>query len=114
MYSTVHKALDYVRILTFLVLSLIVLVKADLAPSDFDDEVERNNNIKAEIHEETHQSTTQAPTTNLGFIHAFVASFSVIIVSEIGDKTFFIAAIMSMVRYQCIATCYVTNYDFIS
>ncbi|XP_054261622.1 transmembrane protein 165 isoform X3 [Macrosteles quadrilineatus] len=31
-----------------------------------------------------------------GFIHAFVASLSVIIVSEIGDKTFFIAAIMAM------------------
>ncbi|XP_060530875.1 transmembrane protein 165 [Cylas formicarius] len=33
---------------------------------------------------------------NVGFIHAFVASFSVILVSEIGDKTFFIAAIMAM------------------
>lgn len=33
---------------------------------------------------------------NLGFLHAFIASFSVIIVSEIGDKTFFIAAIMAM------------------
>ena len=31
-----------------------------------------------------------------GFIHAFVASLSVIIVSELGDKTFFIAAIMAM------------------
>jgi putative Ca2+/H+ antiporter (TMEM165/GDT1 family) len=34
--------------------------------------------------------------TNLGFIHAFLASISVILVSEIGDKTFFIAAIMAM------------------
>lgn len=33
---------------------------------------------------------------SLDFIHAFVASLSVIIVSELGDKTFFIAAIMSM------------------
>ena len=41
--------------------------------------------------------TTLAPTNvNLGFVHAFFASFSVIIVSEIGDKTFFIAAILSM------------------
>ncbi len=32
------------------------------------------------------------------FVHAFVASFSVIVISEIGDKTFFIAAIMAM-RY---------------
>ncbi|KAG2466228.1 TM165 protein, partial [Polypterus senegalus] len=36
---------------------------------------------------------------NLGFIHAFVAAISVIIVSELGDKTFFIAAIMAM-RYN--------------
>lgn len=37
--------------------------------------------------------------TNLGddvFIHGFLAALSVIIVSELGDKTFFIAAIMSM------------------
>lgn len=33
---------------------------------------------------------------NLGFIHAFIASLSVIVVSELGDKTFFIAAIMAM------------------
>uniref|UniRef100_UPI00358F8AE7 putative divalent cation/proton antiporter TMEM165 n=1 Tax=Myxine glutinosa TaxID=7769 RepID=UPI00358F8AE7 len=37
--------------------------------------------------------------TDLGFIHAFVAAISVIIVSELGDKTFFIAAIMAM-RYN--------------
>lgn len=37
-----------------------------------------------------------APVENIGFIHAFVAAISVIIVSEIGDKTFFIAAIMAM------------------
>ena len=32
----------------------------------------------------------------LGFYHGFAASISVIIVSEIGDKTFFIAAILAM------------------
>eukprot|EP01134_Creolimax_fragrantissima_P002172 CFRG2172T1 len=31
-----------------------------------------------------------------GFFHAFVASTSVIVVSELGDKTFFIAAILAM------------------
>jgi putative Ca2+/H+ antiporter (TMEM165/GDT1 family) len=36
------------------------------------------------------------PAVSLGFAHAFVASLSVIIVSELGDKTFFIAAIMAM------------------
>lgn len=34
--------------------------------------------------------------TDLSFIHAFLASLSVIVVSELGDKTFFIAAIMAM------------------
>ncbi|KAK7496454.1 hypothetical protein BaRGS_00012376 [Batillaria attramentaria] len=33
---------------------------------------------------------------NLGFVHALVAALSVIIVSELGDKTFFIAAILAM------------------
>lgn len=33
---------------------------------------------------------------DMTFVHAFVASLSVIIVSELGDKTFFIAAIMAM------------------
>ncbi|XP_017783173.1 PREDICTED: transmembrane protein 165 [Nicrophorus vespilloides] len=41
-------------------------------------------------------SSSLLPTENLGFIHAFLASISVILVSEIGDKTFFIAAIMAM------------------
>ena len=42
-------------------------------------------------------STTQASAVgNLGFLHAFVASLSMIVVSELGDKTFFIAAIMAM------------------
>ncbi|XP_042901067.1 putative divalent cation/proton antiporter TMEM165 [Parasteatoda tepidariorum] len=33
---------------------------------------------------------------SLGFVHGFVAAISVIIVSELGDKTFFIAAVMAM------------------
>lgn len=43
------------------------------------------------------QSFSKSSKT-LGFVHGFVASISVIIVSELGDKTFFIAAIMAM-RY---------------
>ena len=35
-------------------------------------------------------------SANFGFIHAFIASISVIVVSELGDKTFFIAAILAM------------------
>ncbi|EGV91997.1 Transmembrane protein 165, partial [Cricetulus griseus] len=50
----------------------------------------------APVHTNREDAATQ---TNLGFIHAFVAAISVIIVSELGDKTFFIAAIMAM-RYN--------------
>lgn len=42
------------------------------------------------------QTTSHVPVVSLGFLHAFIASLSVIIVSELGDKTFFIAAIMAM------------------
>ncbi|XP_046748269.1 transmembrane protein 165 [Diprion similis] len=41
-------------------------------------------------------TTSTQPKGNLGLLHAFVASLSVIVVSELGDKTFFIAAIMAM------------------
>lgn len=38
----------------------------------------------------------QSVSLSQPFVHAFVASLSVIVVSELGDKTFFIAAIMAM------------------
>jgi putative Ca2+/H+ antiporter (TMEM165/GDT1 family) len=40
--------------------------------------------------------TTAEENDRLGIWHAFFASLSVIIVSELGDKTWFIAAIMAM------------------
>ncbi|CAG9819539.1 unnamed protein product [Phaedon cochleariae] len=64
--------------------------------------------IRAEIEPQAVQEimpTMSLPNTtpsnsinaeNVGFLHAFVASLSVILVSEVGDKTFFIAAIMAM------------------
>jgi len=42
------------------------------------------------------QDADEFADSTLSFWHAFVASISVILVSEIGDKTFFIAAIMAM------------------
>jgi putative Ca2+/H+ antiporter (TMEM165/GDT1 family) len=41
----------------------------------------------------------------LGFFHAFVATLTVILVSELGDKTFFIAAIMAMRHPRLIVFC---------
>ncbi len=40
--------------------------------------------------------TTFSTSGTLGFTHSFVATLSMIIVSELGDKTFFIAAILAM------------------
>jgi len=42
------------------------------------------------------QVTAVNETEHQGFLHGFVESLSVILVSEIGDKTFFIAAIIAM------------------
>lgn len=88
--------------LTFALLIIFAVfvsnVNCDLAPKEEVDE-----DIQQEPHVDMKKDvalTTSKPAeggSNLGFIHAFIASFSVIIVSEIGDKTFFIAAIMSMV-----------------
>ncbi|XP_067943959.1 putative divalent cation/proton antiporter TMEM165 [Watersipora subatra] len=48
------------------------------------------------IDDELTKERQQEVAGNAGFIHAFVATLSVIIVSELGDKTFFISAIMAM------------------
>lgn len=91
----------------FLTLSLLaavfvsqfVYVLGDLAPNeDEDEDVKPPTDLKRP--DEVLPTEVPKPASNLGFIHAFIASFSVIIVSEIGDKTFFIAAIMSMVSHN--------------
>lgn len=102
-------------LLPFVVTVLLVLqVSADKEPhedSKEDDSVDNHclNNVSSIIYstifiqlqiEQGKNSKefrgTDAPMNDLGFAHAFVASLSVIIVSELGDKTFFIAAIMAM------------------
>ena len=53
--------------------------------------------FQGSISKETTKSSRQASSIfSFDFLHGFVAALSVIIVSELGDKTFFIAAIMSM------------------
>lgn len=52
--------------------------------------------VKEKNAEQKVAAAPKKDEANLGFAHAFVASLSVIIVSEIGDKTFFIAAILAM------------------
>ncbi|XP_068702554.1 putative divalent cation/proton antiporter TMEM165 [Montipora foliosa] len=52
--------------------------------------------LHGSISKETPINRISSSIFSLDFIHGFLASLSVIIVSELGDKTFFIAAIMSM------------------
>lgn len=74
-------------ILTFLNNETIGETMAKLDQSDSTD-LSRKKGLESEV---TH------PLVGVyGFIHGFVASVSVIIISELGDKTFFIAAIMAM------------------
>ncbi|XP_016335543.1 transmembrane protein 165-like [Sinocyclocheilus anshuiensis] len=93
------------RSLCFLILLNVVLFSAGVIATQ-----EENKVIHEEKPAELQKATTghalgpavsvdEHNKGNLGFIHAFVAALSVIIVSELGDKTFFIAAIMAM-RYN--------------
>jgi Ca2+/H+ antiporter, TMEM165/GDT1 family len=89
--------LTFVLLIIFAV--LVSKINCDLAPKeeDDDDSPQEQLDLKKDVSLTT-LKPTESVSKNLGFIHAFIASFSVIIVSEIGDKTFFIAAIMSMVN----------------
>ena len=58
---------------------------------------EKSKDIADSIVSESAAEQLAKKGTNIGddvFIHGFLAALSVIIVSELGDKTFFIAAIM--------------------
>ncbi|ULT98670.1 hypothetical protein L3Y34_000203 [Caenorhabditis briggsae] len=48
------------------------------------------------IGEEAKSEKKKISSQDISFYHGFLASFSVIVVSELGDKTWFIAVIMSM------------------
>lgn len=75
----------------FLLLSLSALalvVAQEVVDSESSEE------SKNDISEELKLKIGEVP--ELGFNHGFLSSLSVILVSEIGDKTFFIAAIMAM------------------
>ncbi len=77
-------------------------VEAINAPGDEQNEEQppdKEDNQKDEVKQQHNQlpmTELKDDQVNLGFVHAFAASLSVIIVSELGDKTFFIAAIMAM------------------
>ncbi|XP_058125532.1 uncharacterized protein LOC131266872 [Anopheles coustani] len=82
---------------------LMLLCMLDTAGIGADKMPQEDISVVTEIEELSPNGSSGAPTegkglltSDIGFVHAFAASFMVIIVSELGDKTFFIAAIMAM------------------
>ena len=76
---------------------LLTTVLAELAPLDPEIEQKQNEEVMGERGSDEGNSSGQGYMGASGsFFHGFVATFSVIVVSELGDKTFFIAAIMAM------------------
>jgi len=97
-YAHDHYRTDHIPILR----TEIILpngTKIFVVPSN-QNEKDRPKNLQLENDKDDHWHDKLADkiqdSANFGFIHAFVASLSVIVVSELGDKTFFIAAIMAM------------------
>jgi len=99
---TFQTIYHYKHLLTFLVLcSVSWITYAEVAPID----PESSENVKVEtgvVQEEASAVGGKSLDTDgyMGasgsFVHGFIATLSVIVVSELGDKTFFIAAIMAM------------------
>lgn len=86
--SLLNRLKLFVVLMCFIAISQTLQVAADKEPH----EDSKENKIK-NMHVKKAESTS---TSDIGVAHGFIASLSVIIVSELGDKTFFIAAIMAM------------------
>lgn len=71
-------------------------ITAALPEEHRDPQPQRPFGPEPEGGDNTQKNDTFSKIKNIAFIHAFIASLSVIVVSELGDKTFFIAAIMAM------------------
>lgn len=88
-------------LLTLLALGYIYLNDYERRHQIFPGHISRLNGTKISVEDAKQgknldSANKPSKDSNLGFIHAFIAAISVIVVSELGDKTFFIAAIMAM------------------
>lgn len=85
-----------VLVLLILIMENVKFVTGENEPLSRSDLTDKSPFDNANPDADKDSSDMKTITTNFSFIHAFFASLSVIVVSEIGDKTFFIAAIMAM------------------
>jgi len=94
---------------TFIVTLVLVLCfgswisNAEVAPIDPELETKaQHSSEQGVVKEDTHEKMSKNLDTDgyMGasgsFVHGFIATLCVIVISELGDKTFFIAAIMAM------------------
>ncbi|KAI5703354.1 hypothetical protein M8J75_010791 [Diaphorina citri] len=88
--------LKYLQVHCAVLLVICLTVSAEIEPIEDEGTLKPPKLLQNVYKSEVHHSSTESPRGDLGFIHAFVAALSVIVVSELGDKTFFIAAIMAM------------------
>lgn len=86
----------YMKILFLIILIIVSTHALDDSKSEEVKNQENTIKVKENVVSALSGDETSKPKITFGFFHAFIASFSVIVVSEIGDKTFFIAAIMAM------------------
>lgn len=102
---------NFTKVFSLLAISYLMvpcLSVAEVAPIDPGQEKSLKNPILEEhnsvqVHEDVDSDPKQMNDSSMfsmgasgSFVHGFIATLSVIIVSELGDKTFFIAAIMAM------------------
>lgn len=76
------------------VLFICFCIFVSVVSSDMNQNMEAASPLPMVKHVDT--DNAEESGLDISFTHGFIASLSVIIVSELGDKTFFIAAIMSM------------------
>ncbi|EZA49315.1 hypothetical protein DMN91_000921 [Ooceraea biroi] len=91
MHISKHRAMEIERLICaccFITIFYLSVVAGEIEPR-YDEKLHIATSTKS-------PDSASEKSDRLGFLHAVVASLSVIVVSELGDKTFFIAAIMAM------------------
>lgn len=108
----------WLLLIGWILINLMIFVAGDIEPKPYnfatagavflDDSIKFKSNLNELIPDEVNNPNKNSETadgirtklnpdlSNVGFLHGFATSLSVIIVSELADKTFFIAAIMAM------------------
>ncbi|XP_037076254.1 transmembrane protein 165-like isoform X1 [Pollicipes pollicipes] len=91
-----HMKLDMKQVLFCITIVTLVGCTAAHLDAEHHTHASSTEKVPVTVHDGSPFPPAATAALDVGFAHGFVAAFSVIIVSELGDKTFFIAAIMAM------------------